>query len=171
MQWGRRWALFITCAFGLVGVSFTLLKHFKMQLFGRLIYGVAAGLSSVVSPRFIEEYVPLELCGSCITVFAFAQNLGILIAMSIAYILPEDSDTEALEVNETWRWIFGLPIFIYAIIFLCLVFLVPYDSPKFHMQQGQRQKAIKSIHMVYNTEGHHRTAQKIYNYIKKTSAD
>ena len=72
MQFGRRKAHFIACAVGMFGVCFTLLKDFKMQLVGRLIYGIAAGLSSVVSPRFIEEYVPLELCGSCITVFAFA---------------------------------------------------------------------------------------------------
>ncbi len=30
MQWGRRRALFITCAVGMVGVSFTLLKDFQM---------------------------------------------------------------------------------------------------------------------------------------------
>ena len=32
-------------------------------------------------------------------------------------------------------------------------------------------KALKSIHKVYRTDGDSRTAQKIYNYIKKTSAD
>lgn len=68
-----------------------------MQLVGRLIYGVAAGLQSVISPRYIEEYVPLELTGTCIAVFSFAQNLGLLIALMIAYILPDDNDTVALE--------------------------------------------------------------------------
>ena len=55
MQYGRRWAHFIACFAGMFGVIFTLFKDFEMQLFGRLVYGYAAGLQSVVSPRFIEE--------------------------------------------------------------------------------------------------------------------
>ena len=52
-----------------------------------------------------------------------------------------------------------------------LFFFVPYDSPKFHMQHGDRRHAIKSIQTIYNTRGDYRTAVKIYNYVKKTSAD
>lgn len=59
----------------------------------------------------------------------------------------------------------------YTFILISLVFVIPYDSPKFHMLRGQRQLALKSIHRVYQTQGCHRTAQKIYNYIKKTSSD
>ena len=44
MQWGRRQAHFIACGIGLLGVAFTLLLDFKMQMIGRLAYGVAAGL-------------------------------------------------------------------------------------------------------------------------------
>ena len=35
--------------------------------------------------------------GTCIAAFAFAQNLGILIALLIAYILPDDDDFAGLE--------------------------------------------------------------------------
>lgn len=59
MQYGRRKAHFMVCLFGIAGVALTLLRDFQMQLLGRLVYGIAAGLQSVVSPRFIEEYVPL----------------------------------------------------------------------------------------------------------------
>ena len=133
MQYGRRRAHFIAVFAGMFGVVFTLLQDFEMQLFGRLVYGFAAGLQSVVSPRFIEEFVPLDYCGTCIAIFTFAQNLGLLVAMLIAVILPDDLDTEALEANRSWRIIFGLPLATYALILLGLVFLLPYDSPKFHM--------------------------------------
>ena len=118
------------------GVIFTLFKDFEMQLLGRLIYGYAAGLQSVVSPRFIEELVPIDYCGTCIAIFTFAQNLGLLVALFIAVILPDDLDSEALEKNESWRFIFGLPIITYALILFGLVFLLPYDSPKFHIAKG-----------------------------------
>ena len=133
MQYGRRRAHFVAVFAGMFGVVFTLLQDFEMQLFGRLVYGFAAGLQSVVSPRFIEEFVPLDYCGTCIAIFTFAQNLGLLVAMLIAVILPDDLDTEALEANRSWRIIFGLPLATYALILLGLMFLLPYDSPKFHM--------------------------------------
>ena len=70
-----------------------------------------------------------------------------------------------------WRLIFGLPILTYTIIILWLLFMLPYDSPKFHIQRGQRALALKSINKVYKTEGNFRTATKIYNYIKMNSSD
>lgn len=44
MQYGRRLSHFVACAIGILGVSFTLLHSYEMQLVGRLIYGMAAGL-------------------------------------------------------------------------------------------------------------------------------
>ena len=84
--------------------------------------------------------------------------------MIIACILPDDLDKEGLASNESWRMIFGLPILSYTLIALSLVMMLPYDSPKFHMLNGQRNLALKSIHKVYTTEGNHRTAQKIYSF-------
>jgi len=123
----------------------------------------------VVSPRFIEEQVPNDYVGTCITIFTFAQNLGLLVAMFIAVILPDDLDTAALEANESWRIIFGLPLVSYTLILIGLTFLVPYDSAKFHMSNNQRYKALKSIHRTYDTGGSERQAQRIYNYIKRNS--
>ena len=80
----------------MTGVVFTLFRQYKLQLLGRLIYGFAAGLQSVVSPRFIEEFVPLESVGTCIAIFTFAQNLGLLGCIMIAAILPADEDRDAL---------------------------------------------------------------------------
>ena len=54
--------------------------------------------------------------------------------------------------------IFGLPIVTYTLIAFALVVMIPYDSPKYHMLNGQRNLALKSIHRVYRTEGNHRTA-------------
>ena len=81
------------------------------------------------------------MSGTCITVFSFAQNLGLLVALLIAYILPEDQDVAALQKNQSWRLIFGLPLLIYALMFALLILVIKYDSPKYHMSQGQRAQA------------------------------
>ena len=76
-----------------------------------------------------------------------------LVALLIAVILPDDTDIEALRANRSWRVIFGLPLITYSMILLGLVFLLPYDSPKFYMAQNQRRKAIESIRRAYDTGG------------------
>mmetsp|Transcript_11867 Transcript_11867/g.15100 ORF Transcript_11867/g.15100 Transcript_11867/m.15100 type:complete len:92 (+) Transcript_11867:643-918(+) len=91
--------------------------------------------------------------------------------MLIAYILPADSDKDALATNSSWRFIFGLPILTYTLIVILLAFWLPYDSPKFHIQRGERNEALKSIHKIYETQGDQRQAQRIYNHLKTTSAD
>lgn len=62
-----------------------------------------------------------------------------------------------------------MPIFLYVLILISLMTVFKYDSPKFHMSNGERALAVKSIHLFYPTEGSSRTAFRIYNYIKKTS--
>ena len=80
------------CAFGIIGVAFTLLMDFHMQIYGRILYGMAAGIASVVTPRFIEEYVPLEYCGTCITIFSVGQNFGLFTALVIFVVQPDDTN-------------------------------------------------------------------------------
>ena len=170
VQYGRRQAHFIACFAGMFGVLFTLFRSFQLQLLGRLIYGLAAGLQSVVSPRFIEEFVPLDSVGTCIAIFTFAQNLGLLSCLLIAAILPADDDLAGLEANESWRVIFGLPILTYTLILIALVFLIPYDSPKYYVASGQQEEAVKSIHRMYNTGGSEENARRIYNHVNENSA-
>lgn len=126
----------VACGLGIVGVAFTLLLDFHMQIYGRLMYGVAAGIASVVTPRFIEEYVPLEYCGTFITIFSVGQNFGLFTALVIFVVLPDDTNSEALSTNESWRAIFGLPLLIYSLQLLFLTTCIKYDSPKFHLQRG-----------------------------------
>ena len=71
--------------------------------------------------------------GSCIAIFTFAQNLGILLSALMALILPDDEDHLALAANKNWRIMFGLPIAMYFLMIVGFVFFVQYDSPKFYM--------------------------------------
>ena len=61
----------------------------------------------------IEEYVPIDYVGTCIAIYTFAQNLGILLSALMALILPNDNDKAALDDNKTWRIMFGLPLLLY----------------------------------------------------------
>ena len=82
--------------------------------------------------------MPLEYVGTCIAIFTFAQNLGILLSALMALVFPDDDDEEALAENETWRIVFGLPMAMYGLMMIGLLLFVKYDSPKFYMSADDR---------------------------------
>ena len=128
--------MLIMLAVGIVGVSMTLIENFYMLIFGRVVYGLSVGVSSVCMPRYVEEFVPLHKYGICIALYAFSMNIGTLIALTSAIILPKDDDTDAiLDCHVTWRLILGFPLFLYvcqAIGFLYINF----DGPSFYLACG-----------------------------------
>ena len=58
MKAGRRRALLIACALGLVGVTVTARLDYFTILLGRFMFGTSAGIMAVTIPRFIEETTP-----------------------------------------------------------------------------------------------------------------
>ena len=52
MKIGRRRAIFISSAIGLVGVLITFHMSFANLIIGRLLYGFSAGLISSITPRY-----------------------------------------------------------------------------------------------------------------------
>ena len=56
---GRRRTLLMCCAIGIFGTGLSLIENFYMMILGRTIFGLACGIQTVVTPRYIEEYVPV----------------------------------------------------------------------------------------------------------------
>ena len=55
---------------------------------GRFLFGVAAGMYSVVVPKFINETAPIELKGSYGAITQFYVTFGIMIAFLMALPVP-----------------------------------------------------------------------------------
>ena len=107
-----------------------------MMIFGRLIYGFAAGIQTVVTGRFIEEYVNVRYYSICMGTYCFSQNLGTTVAFFSAVALPPDSDEDALIESKVWFFIFGLPLVWYAIMLVLLLTIVRYEPPKYSIVNG-----------------------------------
>ena len=85
-------------------------------------------------PRFVEEFVPLHKYGLCIALYAFSINIGFLIALTDAVILPKDDETELLEQNEVaWRIILGFPLLLFFISMVGFLTAITFDGPSYYM--------------------------------------
>ena len=53
MSYGRRRAVFIANAIGIVGSLLSVILNFELILVGRLLFGICAGMNVVVCPTLI----------------------------------------------------------------------------------------------------------------------
>ena len=65
MQRGRRQSMVIFCCVALIGTGFIMVENIYMLLIGRVIQGIARGVTAVAASRLIEETVPLAIFGQC----------------------------------------------------------------------------------------------------------
>jgi len=124
---GRRRALLISAAIGIVGVGLTLIPIkfnevltlerpvWYTLIVGRLLYGLAVGITAIATPRLMEETVPASWVGAFGAAYCFSMAVAVMTGDLLASILPPDDDTKALQETGLTAVVFGMPLLMYAI--------------------------------------------------------
>jgi MFS family permease len=124
-------------------------------MIGRLFFGFAVGIFSVIVPIFIIEISPLKLRGSFGTVSQVAITFGIL----VAYISGLNGrnfnakDCNNKQCNIELRVNFAIPMIPAFIQFVLLLFLYKYESPKYYIITEDMRDAkyiFRKIHQLEN---------------------
>lgn len=122
MKTGRRRSLLWLSFVGLFGVGLNLagITRFYIMLIGRFILGFCNGLFGATVPRYIEEYLPLSYYTVGAVIFCVGQNFGTSLGMYDGLLLPREYNNpdymQQLADYTGWRFIFGFPLFLFAIL-------------------------------------------------------
>ena len=81
--------------------------------------------------------------------YVFSMAIGTMMALFGAMALPPDTDTQALEETEIWRYMEAFPIILYLLIIISLLSIVRTDGPKFYIAKNDNENALKAIHNIY----------------------
>lgn len=154
---GRREALVYGSMLGSVGCFVTLLPNVWTIVFGRILFGMAVGLTTIVAQRFTEETVPLELYEIYAPFNMIGYTLGVLIGFALGYILPSNQDTAALLADSRWHIIYTwFPIGLYVLQVLGLLFVAKHEGVKYLAKQKDSEQelrlAIKQLYTDATTE-------------------
>jgi len=126
-QFGRRLTLI---AAGLIFAAGALLSAFagaiNVLLIGRLIVGIAIGLSSVTAPLYISEAAPRKTRGALVSLYQFAITIGILAAAVVDYVLSSTAN---------WGLMLGIAIVPSALLVAGMIMLP--ESPRWLFAHGQ----------------------------------
>lgn len=111
------------------------IPSFPILIFLRLCQGFCVGFFSAIAPLIIKELSPTEISG---TLGSYAQLnvcLGVFSGCFLAYILKKATGDPS--GKDFWFIVFGLTEVTIAIQTVVLIFIFPYETPKYLLSVGK----------------------------------
>ncbi|CAG9989211.1 unnamed protein product [Clonostachys byssicola] len=158
---GRVWATRVLCILWSVGIAIFMGNkgHLGAVYAGRLIAGLGIGQTTVVAPVYIAEIAPASVRGACTCFFTGAVYIGVIIAYVANY------GTSRSMPNSIGRWLLPTSVHLmFAIIIFALCFIFTYESPRYLVAAGQRDKALVNLCKIRNLPPSH-------EYIEREMSD
>ncbi|MCH9614875.1 MAG: putative metabolite transport protein CsbC [Chlamydiia bacterium] len=103
-------------------------------IIGRLIVGIAIGVTSATAPVYIAELSPRSMRGALVSLNQLCITIGILIAYLAGYAFASVSG---------WREMFAVAAIPAAIQLICMIFFP--ESPRYLVTHGKTEKAQKIL--------------------------
>lgn len=137
---GRRKAMLLAAIPMLLGPLLSAnAQAFNMMVAGRLVTGIAIGLSSALVPTYISEVAPTAIRGSLGTLNQLVICLGILAALAINVVTPV----------EAWRQMFVLGALPALVLGVGMLFSP--ESPRWLQVNGQSAAASKAAQALWGS--------------------
>ncbi|KFP97315.1 Solute carrier family 2, facilitated glucose transporter member 10, partial [Haliaeetus albicilla] len=131
---GRRRAILVSNLVLLVGsLILTLARSFIGLVIGRVTVGFAISVSSMACCIYVSEMVAAHQRGLLVSLYEVGITIGILLSYALNYIFAD--------VEEGWRYMFGLAIAPTAMQFLSILFL-PVNPVKLSSWDSDCQKGL-----------------------------
>ncbi|XP_032515601.1 glucose transporter type 1-like isoform X1 [Danaus plexippus] len=141
---GRKFALMVNAAFGVVGavlMGFSKMStSLAMLIIGRFLIGINCGFATTASPTYVSEIAPIRLRGA----FGTVNQLAVALGLTLGQVLGIDV---ILGSDEGWPWLLGLAIVPSTIQFFMLI-LAP-ESPRYLLlvqrDEEQTRKVLSNL--------------------------
>ncbi|SCV70346.1 BQ2448_1740 [Microbotryum intermedium] len=116
---------------------------YKEVILGRIIVGVAVGISSAILPIYLSECSPAKFRGRIVA--------SLVVLITAGQVLAYFVDAIFFRVEKGWRFMFGLGS-VPAIVQLLLSFNLV-ESPNHLISKGRIPKARKTLKSIYPRSG------------------
>ncbi|NXC43862.1 GTR10 protein, partial [Penelope pileata] len=141
---GRRRAILVSNVVLLFGsLILTLARSFIGLVIGRVTVGFAISVSSMACCIYVSEMVAAHRRGLLVSLYEAGITVGILLSYALNYIFAE--------VQEGWRYMFGLAIAPTAMQFLSILFL-PVNPVKLNPWDSDCQKGLIQLQTAEDRE-------------------
>jgi MFS family permease len=146
---GRRRSFIFYDILVIIGSSLTLFEDEVIMIVGRAITGMVVGGFMTLVPVYVSEFVPYEITGSSGAIYEMHFCIGILISYLLGFGLPQVQTPD----DHFWRIMVGVPIIFCIINIINLLFIFPYDTPRYlYLNKGDMNECKSCLKTIYTTE-------------------
>ncbi|WP_147822199.1 sugar porter family MFS transporter [Salidesulfovibrio onnuriiensis] len=151
-RFGRRESI-ILCAmlFGLGSLCVALSSTYAFGFGGKMLVGVAVGISAVIVPMYVSEISPPEIRGTALFFFQAAISFGFLLSFGTFWLLGG---------GELWRWVCGAEFALAAVLGLGM--LKAPNSPRMLVLGGNDQEARNVLRLTLGRQDVEREIRSIH---------
>ncbi|NXL90301.1 GTR10 protein, partial [Alectura lathami] len=155
-RYGRRRAILVSNVVLLFGsLILTLARSFIGLVIGRVTVGFAISVSSMACCIYVSEMVAAHQRGLLVSLYEAGITVGILLSYALNYVFAD--------VQEGWRYMFGLAIAPTAMQFLSILFL-PVNPVKLNSWDSDCQKGLIPLQTTEDGEAAKREPYKEKHY-------
>uniref|UniRef100_U3INT8 Solute carrier family 2, facilitated glucose transporter member 10 n=1 Tax=Anas platyrhynchos platyrhynchos TaxID=8840 RepID=U3INT8_ANAPP len=153
---GRRRAILVSNLVLLFGsLILTLARSFIGLVIGRMTVGFAISVSSMACCIYVSEMVAAHQRGLLVSLYEAGITVGILLSYALNYVFAD--------VDEGWRYMFGLAIAPTAMQFLSILFL-PVNPVKLNSWDSDCQKGLIQLQTAKDREAAKQESYKEKHY-------
>lgn len=127
--------------FGSIGTA--LAQNMLTLVIGRIIIGIAIGISSYTAPLYISEIAPAKHRGALVSLNQLTITIGILLSYLIDYYFAQAGN---------WRMMLAMGVVPASCLFLGMLFLP--DSPRWMIAKAKFNKALHILRRIRHSEVH-----------------
>lgn len=152
-QYGRRTMLIVAANLFIIGTVLSCsIDDIRWLIVGRLIIGIAIGISSYTTPLFLSEMAPTKLRGRIVLLNAITITGGEALAFIIDYFLAP---------THSWKLMFATGLVPAFLLLIGMLFLP--ETPRWLILKGYVNKAHRILSMI-------RPAEKVNKELEEISS-
>ena len=137
----KRTMVAVTTSFALFSLLCAVAPTLGILIAGRLLLGVALGVTVVVVPVFVAESAPARSRGAFLVLYQVATVSGLILGYLAAMTLAP---------TESWRWMLGLAA-VPGLIITAILLPLP-DTARWYVMTGRIDKARDTLRRIEGPE-------------------
>lgn len=154
-KYGKKRMIQILNVILLCTVGVCMINNIYVIAVGRVFWGLCAGSYTVMCPKFLNEYLPIELKGSFGAINQLLCTGGIMLPSVMSLAIPADPvaalllNPDDFLVTGYWRviWLAGASLIVVQMILLSTVF--NYETPVTMKQMSDHDRLIELMRKMY----------------------
>ena len=157
-KYGKKRMILVLNIILLIAIGICMVNNIYVITFGRFFWGLAAGSFTVMCPKYLNEFVPIEKKGPYGALNQLMLTVGIMVPACLSLAIPADP-TAALDLKPNDFWVTGYWRIIWlsaalsgGLQFLLLATCFNYETPVDLLRNGEDEKLDELFRKMYSTE-------------------